>query len=78
VRYYVIAVKKAEGDAAAKKALIDFAMTTQRGILADDGPVLKHAHFRPGQLTKTDRGLAKFLDYLRSYPRAHPSFDYLR
>ena len=76
--YYVIAVRKSEGDAASRKALIDFAMTTQRGILADDYPVLKHAHFKPGQLTQTDRGLAKFFDYLRSYPRAHPSVDFLR
>jgi phenylpropionate dioxygenase-like ring-hydroxylating dioxygenase large terminal subunit len=76
--YYIIAVRKSEGDSASRKALIEFAMTTQKSILADDSPVLNHVHFRPGQLTQTDRGLAKFFDYLRSYPRAHPSVDYLR
>jgi hypothetical protein len=35
-------------------------------------------HYRPGHLTKVDKSLARFLNYVRTYPRAHPSADFIR
>lgn len=76
--YYVIAARKAEGDEAARKELFDFAMGIQRSILADDAPILRSAHFRPGTLTRSDTALARFFEYLRKFPRAHPSAEFIR
>ncbi len=42
-----------------------------------DREILKTIRFRQGYLTKSDRALAKFLDYIRRYPRAHPSADFI-
>ena len=44
----------------------------------EDNPILDTAHFMPGTLTATDRQLARFLQYVRDYPRAHPSADFIR
>jgi len=42
------------------------------GHCAEDRAVVKTIHFRPGTLTKSDATLARFLDYVRDFPRAHP------
>ncbi|HVK65278.1 MAG TPA: Rieske 2Fe-2S domain-containing protein [Polyangium sp.] len=76
--YYVLATRKSEGDEASQKELLDFAMGVQRQILADDAPILRGVHFRPGTLTKSDTALARFLEYLRKFPRAHPSAEFIR
>jgi hypothetical protein len=76
--YYVLAARKSEGDETSQKELLDFAMTVQRQIIADDAPILRSAHFRPGTLTKSDRALGLFLEHLRKFPRAHPSAEFIR
>jgi phenylpropionate dioxygenase-like ring-hydroxylating dioxygenase large terminal subunit len=76
--YYVLAVRKGEGDEASRKELFEYAMQIQRGILADDAPILRSARFKPGTLTKSDRALAEFFEYLRKFPRAHPSAEFIR
>jgi len=76
--YYVIAARKSEGDEASLKELFDFAMGIQRQIIADDAPILRSVQFRPGTLTKSDTALARFFEYLRKFPRAHPSAEFIR
>jgi phenylpropionate dioxygenase-like ring-hydroxylating dioxygenase large terminal subunit len=76
--YYVLAARKSEGDEASRKELLDFAMTVQRQIIADDAQILRGVHFKPGTLTKSDRALAQFIDHLRKFPRAHPSAEFIR
>lgn len=76
--YYILAVRRSEGDDASQQELLDFAMGVQRQILADDIPIVRSIHFRPGTLTKSDRALAQFLDYVRKFPRAHPSAEFIR
>ena len=47
------------------------------------GPCVKATHtatfiaLKPGLLTRSDKSLARFLKYLREYPRAHPSADFI-
>jgi nitrite reductase/ring-hydroxylating ferredoxin subunit len=76
--YYILAAKRDEGDEESTKGLLDFAMTIQRKIIADDAPVLRGIHFRPGALSQSDRALTKFFQYLRAYPRAHPSAEFIK
>jgi hypothetical protein len=40
--------------------------------------VLQTLRFQQGYLTKSDKALGKFLDYIRAYPRANPAQDFIR
>jgi phenylpropionate dioxygenase-like ring-hydroxylating dioxygenase large terminal subunit len=48
------------------------------GMVWEDERTLNGIHYQPGALTRHDRGLAKFLEILRKFPRAHPSRDFIR
>lgn len=65
-----------EGDAAASSFLEEMA-AFEKSILDEDIPVLNTIHYKPGTLTRSDKTLSKFLNYLRKYPRAHPSADFI-
>jgi nitrite reductase/ring-hydroxylating ferredoxin subunit len=43
----------------------------------EDEQILQSLKFRPGTLTRADSGLARFLDYVRAFPRAHPSAEFI-
>lgn len=44
----------------------------------EDKPILDSIHHKVGHLTKADSALAKYFEFLRNYPRAHPSRDFIR
>ena len=44
---------------------------------AEDNPLLETARMMPGALTATDRQLARFFNYVRQFPRVHPSREYI-
>jgi phenylpropionate dioxygenase-like ring-hydroxylating dioxygenase large terminal subunit len=46
--------------------------------LSEDRDIINTIHYRPGLLTKADTSLSRFLTYVRKYPRAHPSSDFIR
>jgi phenylpropionate dioxygenase-like ring-hydroxylating dioxygenase large terminal subunit len=75
--FLIIAARKSDGDAASTTAFIDFAMDLEKRVVSEDVPILQSIHFKPGTLTKSDKALGKFLQYLRSYPRAHPSAEFI-
>ena len=43
----------------------------------EDRDILNTIHYRPGALTRGDRTLARYLQFLRDYPRAHPSAAFI-
>ncbi len=47
-------------------------------VVGEDLPVVNTIHFRPGALTRSDRTLTRFFDYLRTYPRCQPSAEFIR
>jgi phenylpropionate dioxygenase-like ring-hydroxylating dioxygenase large terminal subunit len=75
--YLVIAARKADSDAAATEAFVNFAMDLEKKVVSEDVPILQTIRFKPGTLTKSDKALAKFLQYLRDYPHAHPSAEFI-
>jgi len=75
--YFVVAARKADSDDAATEAFVDFAMDLEKKVVSEDVPIMQTIRFRPGTLTKSDKALAKFLQYLRNYPRAHPSAEFI-
>jgi nitrite reductase/ring-hydroxylating ferredoxin subunit len=45
--------------------------------IGEDRDILNTIHYRPGTLTRGDRTLSRYLQFLREYPRAHPSGPFI-
>ena len=73
--YLTIAVRRDEPDA---EAYLQSIIDLEKRVVSEDADILATIRFRPGTLTPADQTLARFLRYLRLYPRAHPSADYIR
>lgn len=73
--YLIVAVRKDEPDAA---EFLEAMIELERRVLSEDVPVLETIHFRPGTLSASDKTLARFLNYLKRYPRAHPAAEFIR
>jgi phenylpropionate dioxygenase-like ring-hydroxylating dioxygenase large terminal subunit len=73
----VIVARKSDGDAASTEAFLNFAMELEKRVVSEDIPIMQTIHFRPGTLTKSDKALSKFLQYVRTFPRAHPSAEFI-
>lgn len=72
--YAINAVLKGPG------AMERLATATQlsRRTMSEDKPIMDKLHYKPGYLIEGDQSLARFLNYVRKYPRAHPSADFIR
>jgi phenylpropionate dioxygenase-like ring-hydroxylating dioxygenase large terminal subunit len=75
--YMIVAARKADGDRASTEAFLQFAMDLEKKVVSEDIPIMQSIHFRPGTLTKSDKALGKFLQYLRNFPRAHPAAEFI-
>lgn len=73
--FLVTAVRKDEPDA---EAHLQNMMELERRVLGEDVAILRGLHFKPGTLTASDKTLARFLQFLSRYPRAHPSREFIR
>ncbi|MBY8886998.1 Rieske 2Fe-2S domain-containing protein [Streptomyces sp. PTM05] len=70
-----LAERTDDAEADARQALKAFEW--ERSVLLEDIEVLADLHFRPGPVTRSDTHVARFYEYLRKYPRAHPSRDFI-
>jgi phenylpropionate dioxygenase-like ring-hydroxylating dioxygenase large terminal subunit len=75
--FMIVAVQPSE-DEAEDERFLDLCMLTELGILGEDIGILTTMRFQPGNLTRSDRVLGRYFDYLRAYPRAHPSAQWIR
>ena len=75
--YFVVAAEKGD-DATSDEEFINQCVFTEMGIVGEDTHIMKSLRFRPGTLTRSDRVIGKYFDYLRKYPRAHPSAQWIR
>ena len=78
--HLTIMTQKGSGSAKEIKSAAAFCkrmMKMEDTFAQQDREILKTIRFRQGYLTKSDRALAKFLDYIRRYPRAHPSAEFI-
>jgi len=74
--FVCIAVERGDGSPAALKKqqeLLEFGTNLLRTTAEEDRPILDTIHYNPRNLSKGDRTLARYLQLLRDYPRAHPS-----
>ncbi|MGE5146405.1 MAG: Rieske 2Fe-2S domain-containing protein [Candidatus Eiseniibacteriota bacterium] len=60
----------------AKENLQDVVSVSRRTV-GEDNDILNTVHYRQGTLTAGDLTLARFFNYLRRYPRAHPSAPFI-
>ncbi len=77
--FFVVAmIDRSEYDspAAAATALENWSAVASR-MGAEDAPIWATIRFKQGALTRADAALAQYLEQLRSYPRAHPSADFI-
>lgn len=56
---------------------LDYGLMLLSRTAAEDKPILDTIHHKVGHLTKADTALAKYFEFLRQYPRAHPSKDFI-
>jgi hypothetical protein len=79
--FAVLALKKG-GDTPAERERLKQSFEIAEGLMYrtvyEDKDILNTIHYRPGALTKGDRTLARYVDFLRRYPRAHPSAAFIR
>jgi nitrite reductase/ring-hydroxylating ferredoxin subunit len=76
-----IAVQKGDGSERGRQLIEERFRWTEgfgRRIASEDAQILNTIRFRPSALTRSDRTLAKFLEFLRDYPRAHPAAQFIR
>jgi len=48
------------------------------GLIEEDTPIMNTIRFRADTLVPADRILGRFIEYLRAFPRAHPSREFIR
>ena len=60
----------------AKECLEDVIRVSRRTV-GEDKDILNTVHYRQGTLTGGDLTLGRFLNYVRRYPRAHPSAPFI-
>ena len=75
--FAIIAARKADGDERSTAAFLKAVTELEMQVVREDLPVVNSIHFRPGTLTRSDRTLARFFQYLRDYPRCHPSAEFI-
>jgi nitrite reductase/ring-hydroxylating ferredoxin subunit len=76
-RLLAYAVNSVQKGPEAEKNL-EISNSVSRRTISEDEDIMDTIHYRPGHLTQGDRSLSRFLNYLRKYPRAHPSADFIR
>lgn len=79
--YYVAAVHKGDGSDKEENEAREFIaeiMDMWETMLDEDHVILRDQHYLPGLLTEADASVAKFLQFIKSYPRAHPAYNFMR
>lgn len=75
--FSVFAAERGDGDEAEVREFMEQARQHELAIASEDVGIAQTLRFRVGALTKADATLAKFLQRMRDYPRAHPSAEFI-
>ena len=78
ITYLVVCARKDMGSPEEVDHFLDQVITMEQRVVLDDIVNMKTIHFQPGTLTRSDLTLSRFFDYMRAFPRAHPSADFIR
>ncbi len=75
--FAVLAAERGSGSEAEVHEFLDECRAHEIAIASEDAPIASTIHFKVGSLTQADATLARFITYLRNYPRAHPSAQFI-
>lgn len=56
---------------------LETVLTVSQRTVGEDKDILNTIHYRQGLLTAADKSLARFIAYMRRFPRAHPSAPFI-
>lgn len=76
--FIVVCARKDMGTPEEIDEYLEFVADLETRVVLDDLINMQTIHFKPGTLTRSDKTLARFFDYMRDFPRAHPSADFIR
>lgn len=76
--FIMVGIKRDETPEEEHGALLDMLTSRFMAMANEDHQLLETAHYSPGTLTRHDQALARYLEMLRQYPRAHPAKDFIR
>jgi hypothetical protein len=76
--FMVVAAKKSDGTVQEVQDWLDFVLEFEKRVVNEDLPIMESIHFRPGTLTKSDLTFSRYIEFLRGYPRAHPSAEFIK
>ncbi len=78
--WVVTATSQAASDSEEERQVVEQRLAMMEaffcGLIEEDTPVINTIHFREGILLPADKALAKFLAYVRRYPKAHPLAEF--
>ena len=74
---FSVLVAERTDDEAEVRAFLQEAFEYELSIASEDAGIAASMHFRVGSLTRQDATLAKFLERIRNFPRAHPSAEFI-
>lgn len=78
--YFACAVLKGDGSPAAERdarASLEGLLRMFETMLDEDDALLRGLRYKPGLLTKADAEVAKYLQYIRRFPRANPANEFI-
>lgn len=76
--FMVVAAKKSDGTPEEVAQWLDYVLEFEKRVVGEDLPIMQTIRFKPGTLTRSDLTFARYLDFLRLYPRAHPSAPFIK
>lgn len=79
--FIVVGIRRGDGTAQGDEAdrhLLKELTLRFRAMANEDLELLETAHYTPGTLTRHDEALARYMQMLRSFPRANPAAEFIR
>ena len=76
--WFMIAARRDMGTPEEIDQFIEFIFDVEVKVVVEDLINLKTIHFAPGTVTKSDKTLMRFFEYMRAFPRAHPSGPFIK
>lgn len=76
-RLFSVFAAQRSNDEAGDKAFLQDARQHELDIAMEDAQIGQTIRFKVGSLTRSDSTLARFLQYVRTFPRAHPSVEFI-
>jgi len=78
--FIVVGIRKGDGSSASQaleRETLENLTARFRAMAAEDLELLETAHYTPGQLTRHDEALARYLEMVRRFPRANPAAEFV-